>query len=160
MEKNFYPFNYNGAIIRENKAILKHNMFGHYCGYVAIKKSLIPKKWWGNYNADALQYLNIHGGLTYGRLEGNWCIFGFDTMHAGDEENFKLRNENYIWKMVDQMEQQIMDYAKNYKKWKAFKTKKDRIKLIERIIKKGAIKEEMGFSAMIGCLAGGQEFEN
>ena len=61
---DFYPFNYDGfKDIRGNKVVVRHD-FGHYCGYVALEESKIPKKWHGNYNADALQYLNIHGGIT------------------------------------------------------------------------------------------------
>jgi hypothetical protein len=68
---NFYPFNHEGVeVIKDNKAILRcHN--SHFCGYVAFPFAQIPKKWWGNYNADALQYLSIHGGLTYAAIEND-----------------------------------------------------------------------------------------
>ncbi len=34
-------------------------------GYVVLKKTDIPKDWWGNLSAPGLQKLMIHGGLTY-----------------------------------------------------------------------------------------------
>ena len=34
-----------------------------------IKGIYQKKAWWGDYSADALQYLNIHGGITYRRKE-------------------------------------------------------------------------------------------
>lgn len=73
---NFYPFNLppekyelikykNRAISRAREGELRH-----FCGYVVFRKKDIPKDWWGNYDAPGLQYLNVHGGLTYCEIEG------------------------------------------------------------------------------------------
>ena len=64
-----------------------------------------------------------------------------------------------MFKLVDQMEQQITDYAKQYKKWKSLKTKKGRVNLIQRIVNKGEIKSKLGFGAMIGIMGGATEFD-
>jgi hypothetical protein len=61
----FYPFNNKDVVLVEgNKAVLDCRGM-HLCGYVALPTSSIPSEWHGNYDADALQYLNIHGGLTF-----------------------------------------------------------------------------------------------
>lgn len=61
---NFYPFNHkNVVLVNNNKAVLKTSY--HLCGYVALPISVVPPEWQGDYNADALQYLNIHGGITF-----------------------------------------------------------------------------------------------
>jgi hypothetical protein len=65
-----YPFRHAGVVlVRENKAVLRTSL-GHLCGYCAFRPHEIPVEWHGNYDADALQYLNIHGGLTYCDVEG------------------------------------------------------------------------------------------
>lgn len=153
----FYPFIYKGLVLEDkNRAVIKTDM-GHYCGYVVINKTKIPKKWNGDYDADALQYLNIHGGITYCEIEKNYVVFGLDCMHLDDDTNPKMKDPKYVMKLTEQMEQQILDYAKNYKKWKKY-GKKRRIALIESIRKKGKIKSELGFGAMIGVISGGKEF--
>jgi len=72
---NFYPFNHEHCeLVKDNKAVLQV-IYGsgnsHLCGYVALKKEQVPKEWWRNYDADALQYLNIHGGITYCQVLNN-----------------------------------------------------------------------------------------
>ena len=72
MKYNFYPFttkgDYKVALLKENKVVIErgsHFMSAPYNGYVAFPCNDIPKDWWGDYNAGALQYLDIHGGITF-----------------------------------------------------------------------------------------------
>lgn len=75
---DFYPFNFkDGEIIRyKNRAITKRapsknpfydSYFRFWCGYTCLKKTDVPKDWWGNYKAPGLQLLKISGGITYCR---------------------------------------------------------------------------------------------
>lgn len=72
MKYNFYPF-VNGKdheliLVNDNKAVIRMKTTyarAPYNGYVTFPTKDIPKDWWGDYNAGALQYLNIHGGITY-----------------------------------------------------------------------------------------------
>src|SRR5688572_13063729 len=70
---DFYPFDYHGATIEEGDwplAVIRLTS-GHLCGYVAIPRDECPAEWHGDYNADALQYLVIHGGLNFCDVGGN-----------------------------------------------------------------------------------------
>ena len=107
---------------------------------------------------NGLQYLNIHGGLTFCKVFGNYTVFGFDCAHAGDENNPKLRDANYVMKLVEQMEQQILEYKKHYPKWLKYGRKR-RLKLMDDINALAETKCEFGFGAMIGLLGGATEFD-
>lgn len=78
MKYNFYPFidgeDYELVLVKDNKAVIKMKtsyMRAPYNGYVVFPTKDIPKDWWGNYNAGALQYLDIHGGITYCEVYNN-----------------------------------------------------------------------------------------
>ena len=65
--KNFYPFNYGKGgvkLIEDNRCVIGIDM-GHLCGYVAFKPKDVPEEWHGQSDASGLQYLKIHGGITY-----------------------------------------------------------------------------------------------
>lgn len=69
-EFDFYPFNHAGLVLADgNKAVLSVRG-GHLCGYVALPADSVPAEWHGNYDADALQFLDIHGGLTFCDVSG------------------------------------------------------------------------------------------
>jgi len=107
-EYDFYPFKKRSETDEfelvwavKNKAIVRHSnchfntdcfftKMAPYNGYVAIHNSEIPIKWQGNYSADGLQDLNIHGGITYSKNEGIYTVFGFDCAHPYDEKNANL----------------------------------------------------------------------
>jgi hypothetical protein len=79
MKYNFYPFSNNGkdyelVLVKENKAVIKMITTyrrAPYNGYVTFPTKDIPEDWWGNNNAGALQYLDIHGGITYCEVYNN-----------------------------------------------------------------------------------------
>ena len=101
---NFYPFNHKDiCLIDNNKAVLRTET-GHLCGYVAIPSDQAPDSWHGNYGADALQYLSIHGGLTY-------C-----EVHGGDDdartEASKLASAEFV-RADDETSDDMMDRMKN-----------------------------------------------
>ena len=79
MKYNFYPFNEKGkdyelVLVKENKAVIEmkttYSRTPHN-GYVAFSTKDIPQDWWGNYHAGALQYLDIHGGITFCEVYNN-----------------------------------------------------------------------------------------
>lgn len=166
---NFYPFNRKGEydliLVKDNKAVIrvqasfspfKAPIRAPFNGYVVFHKKDIPKAWWGNYSADALQYLNIHGGITYCKKEGNYIVFGFDCANVYDEKNTKLFDENYVMKLTEQMEEQIMEYKKVIWKWRGYGIKR-RCRLLDGITAKGKIKEESSFGKNIDMLSGCQD---
>lgn len=71
----FYPYDYKGlieanaecAVIRGDRAVPGYS--GH-CGYCVFQRDEIPVEWHGNYSADGLGLLSVHGGITYCEVEG------------------------------------------------------------------------------------------
>lgn len=54
---------------------------GLYNGYVAIPEG---HPYHGVGYDELNEKINIHGGLTYAEMEGDYWVIGFDTMHFGD----------------------------------------------------------------------------
>jgi len=78
LKYNFYPFidgkDYELVLVNDNKAVIKMKTTYYrapYNGYVVFPTKDIPQDWWGDYNAGALQYLDIHGGITYCEVYNN-----------------------------------------------------------------------------------------
>ena len=68
--------------------IVRHDHFGHLCGYVGIPKN---HPLWGKHYSDDEVGIQVHGGLTFAdsaNPDGDWggglWWFGFDCSHAGD----------------------------------------------------------------------------
>jgi len=151
---NFYPFDYKGdKLIKNDCAVIRHSSLGHLCGYCVIEKSNIPKEWWGNYNADGLQYLNVHGGITYCRKEGDYVVFGFDCAHSGDENIPELKNMEHVLALAQDMKRQILDYASIIDEWRTADDKK-KAEMLDAIREKAKYKHEFGFGALIGIMFG------
>jgi hypothetical protein len=153
----FYPFDNERLVLTDDNLAVLLSSSGHYCGYVAIRNKDIPKEWCGNYDSDALQYLSIHGGITYCESKGDYTVFGFDCAHAGDEENEKLRDKNHIMDLAKQMRQQLERYSKCIDEWREA-GREARIDIIQRIRESAKYPVDVGFAASLSMLAGAPEF--
>jgi len=150
---NFYPFNDEDVVkVKGNKAIIRMikppitflfsdvllnqmdlaNKPTHLSGYVALPKVKVPREWWGNYKADGLQSLNVHGGITYCRVISDYVVFGFDCTHKGDDKRPELDNPDYVMELVEDMERQLLAYAEVVEDWRKADVK-ERTKIIEQI---------------------------
>lgn len=90
-------------------------------------------------------------------LFGDLVVFGFDCAHAGDEDNPKLRDHLIVMLLTEQMERQLLEFAKVYPKWlKA--SREDRVIMMDKVRTGEKFKEELGFGAMLDILSGGKEF--
>lgn len=153
MNFTFYPFNYKGfKKVENNKCVIRTHL-GHLCGYVAFNVSDIPKDWAGNYNAPGLQHLNVHGGLTFASVKGDYAVFGFDCAHAGDDERPELSDVDYVMSLAQQMEDQLNLFKTEYARYKRV-TDKTKAKIIDAIREKAPIKCEFGFRSIIKMLSG------
>ncbi len=152
---DFYPFT-QAVLINGNKAVVKQTV-GHFCGYVALPKDKVPPEWHGNYDADALQYLNIHGGITYCEVNDDYIIFGFDCAHAGDETDPNMQSVDCVMKLVEDMEKQLVMYAEVIDEFRS--ADKDRaIEIIESIRQVSKTNNKPGFGMMIDMLNGATKF--
>jgi len=144
----FYPFNEETVrarnttkrVVKDNKALVQYpnrcargtstltyyaagsivtKKTYYYCGYVAIPNEKLPIEWKNeDLYADDLHRLNIYGGLNYCDYQEEYTVFGFDCNHYGDDERKELQDEKFVFRLVDQMEYCILEYAKQYDKWK------------------------------------------
>jgi len=148
---DFYPFNHSNCVWQQgNKAIIQHDRYSHYCGYVVFDRKDVPETWFNDdYDLDSMDLLAIHGGLTYKEVKGDYVVFGFDCMHAGDEDNPLLQDLDYVIKLVDQMESQLKLHIKNLSKYKKLKTKEQQAAYLDNIKSKASLK--VGFN-LIGTL--------
>jgi hypothetical protein len=154
--RDFYPFSFVGAIIDGDCCVITHS-FGHMCGYCALKNNDIPDEWVGNYNAPGLQYLAVHGGLTYGKCKEDETILGFDCAHAGDDKNPLLSDPNHVMKLTKQMESQLKQFAGMYDWWLSCGGSK-RADVLDWLRGSADHEWERGMGEMIDMLSGGPEW--
>lgn len=203
---DFYPYNHSALILRDGDLAVLSNSLGRLCGYCAFTPDEIPMEWHGDYDVDALQYLSIHGGLTYCEVHGNndkdrhaaakaaqeavarpaetadldarmdgfrarWdagkaacrsvpythIVFGFDCAHYRDEENPALSDPQHVLGLARQMRTQIAAYAKVINQWRAA-DRETRMAMVDEIRNAAATGTELGFTALIGALAGAKAF--
>lgn len=162
--RNYYPWvsNSRSTVLLSDEAeglvVLRVNGYtNHLCGYVDLPKSVAPKEWHGNYNSDALQYLAIHGGLTYAETHKDRAIFGFDCAHSGDDERPELSDAQFVMRLTVQAKQQLLDYAAVIDEWRAAPREK-RAEMMQAIVDRADEHGQPGFGAMIGFLSGMPEF--
>lgn len=128
----------------------------YLCGYCAIPKAEVPKEWHGDYDADGLGFLNVHGGITYCQMNGADVVFGFDCGHLHDEEDSRLRDPAYVLGLAVKMAAQIRGHAAHIQEWRAANRSKRAEMLDELVASSGAV-ESLGFGAMIALLGGAKE---
>jgi hypothetical protein len=153
---DFYPYNSTDLCVATSDGLavtmckLSETNY-HLCGYCAIPQIMIPKEWHGNFNADALQYLKIHGGITWCHTHRGYVIFGFDCSHAYDDERLELKDPQYVLNLARDMRKMIIDYASKIDEWRNSDEKK-RCEILDEINQ--ISNEEVGFGALIGILCG------
>ena len=123
----------------------------HLCGYCRIPATDLPKEWHGDYDADALQYLRIHGGITFCDVSGADVIFGFDCAHAGDEDRDDLRVPAVVLTLAETMRVLICRYSSKITEWRNGDTQ-TRCCILDEI--NTGITESVGFGAMLDMLGG------
>lgn len=154
---NELPFSKAGPEdIKGSCCIIRRNNLEapYYCGYCAIQKDQIPESWHGDYNADGLQYLRIHGGITYTEVRGDYVVFGFDCAHLHDDENPLLQDPEHVMKLAQDMESLLLVYAGKLKENPPI-NEEDRLAIIDEVNKTSQFENDFGFGAMIELLCGG-----
>jgi len=86
-------------------------------------------------------------------LDYNFVAYGFDCGHAGDENNEALQDPEYVFKLTEQMELQILSLASV---WEQFKAGGDETKeiLINNIIKEAFIETNPGLIGLLKRMSG------
>lgn len=94
--------------------IVRHDHFGHLCGYVGIPKN--HPLWGKHYSDDETMYIHTHGGLTHSGEDQDdkdtWW-FGFDCSHGGD------LSPNMLIHMLDRKLPNLRNFRRDevYRTW-------------------------------------------
>jgi hypothetical protein len=152
-----YPYRHKDTVARRGDLIVVRNEnLGHLCGYCAFRDEELPVALRGNYDAPGLQFLAIHGGPTYAESSDGYSVFGFDCMHAGDDEKPELRDPGHVLKLAEQMREQIAAFAARHEEWQAA-DREGRCAILDEIRAEATIPTEFGLGGMIGILCGAPE---
>ncbi|HMN10984.1 MAG TPA: hypothetical protein PKD55_01515 [Bellilinea sp.] len=85
----------------DNKVLyLVQTGMGHWCGYVRFETRPVAETGYGGF----MTYVPVHGGITYaGQGEDGTMVYGFDCAHAGDEEDPKTWDMNWLRAETERM---------------------------------------------------------
>lgn len=149
---NFYPFNTEMAVLTEGQLCVARMDLGHLCGYVAISSRVVPLAW-EDYHQPGIQFLAIHGGVTYTKVEEDYIVFGFDCNHAGDNANELLRDPAHVMQLTVQMRDQLLRLASIYPEFLS-SSREEKAKLIDEICSHATIPTSYGLGGMLELLCG------
>ena len=156
-------------------SIVQHPSMGHYCGYARFpKKPVIESGYDG-----ILTYIPVHGGITYAKPSRSdvasitvgtkslaiskfdcEIVYGFDCMHAGDDENPKCHDIAWLKAECEKMASYIMIAANHEEKYLLAKTNEEKAKVLDEfhaeVMEKIGVEFDLkdNFGAMINIIGG------
>jgi hypothetical protein len=125
-------------------------------GYVAFPKRHAPRL--PMTTGDLVQYIPVHGGVTYACKDCIAAVWGFDTMHGGSE---KVERTDRDWARYQcHILHHGLEIAEEM--WPEFRRERDlqkRAAMAQALFDidpaaSGGLKERLGFEALIGLLCG------
>jgi hypothetical protein len=123
------------------------DMYPHYNGYCTFKHR--PLKQPGYHGI--VEWVPVHGGITYAEKTRWGYTYGFDTAHAGDEGRTELRDPAWLTAECEKMAQGILAAAK-YEK--LYQRNPKRAALALHAALGNPDDYELGFGAMISVMCG------
>ena len=96
------------VLVEDNKCVVEVDprvIPSWLCGYVAVPRSKVPLKWIEDYYDIPV---DVHGGVTYLVVFGEYVVIGFDCAHAGDEGRPDLHVPQHVMTMVRDLEDQLI----------------------------------------------------
>ena len=102
---------------------------GHLNGYCEFPKKPVRE----NDYSGILSYVPVHGGITYANAEeGGKMVYGFDTVHAGDDEGHpEFKDPDWILEEAKRMAIAIQTCAKYEYRYLRCITNKGKAKVID-----------------------------
>lgn len=78
-------------------------------GYIAITRHRVPQKH-RSYSSPKWENCGAHGGLTFAHEdeENDIIIYGFDTMHFGDDKRPEFKDPEHILAMAKALRKKMM----------------------------------------------------
>jgi len=84
--------------------------------------------------------------------DDGYVVFGFDCGHFNDDTNPDLKDPNHVMMLVEQMEEQLVEFAKVYYEYLG-SSQAERTQIIEKVIAEAPLRTEMGIGRMLEILA-------
>lgn len=142
-------------VLTQFPEITKHMDPDALNGYVAYPKRHAPRLPQGTGNI--VQYIPVHGGVTYACKDSFMAVWGFDTMHAGSEEHPRSDRDwirAHCWLLYRglMLAEQL---------WPEFRraSQERRAELVEQLlalVEERALPDKLGFQALMGLVLGGR----
>ena len=119
-------------------------------GYVLFPQRITVE---GGYDG-MLQYVPVHGGITYAQQKGEGMVYGFDTLHADSEEKPRT-DKAWIKKQITKMIKGILKASEVEKKYLLAKTEKEKAECAQEVLDTDTEKEnQYNFNIGINLLTG------
>jgi len=100
-------------------AVVLHER-GHYCGYVRFARRPVIEVGYSG----ILDYVPVHGGITYAKQQGRQMVYGFDCCHCDDLFKPPLRDIEWLFSECERMGNAIKIAAKFERRYLLAKTNK------------------------------------
>ena len=76
---------------------------GHYCGYCTFPHRPVREHGYNGF----MEYVPVHGHITYAAVEQTGTTYGFDCAHAGDDEDPNCQDEQWVKVECERMAEAI-----------------------------------------------------
>lgn len=119
-----------------------------YNGYILFKKRPVREKGYKG----ILDYVPVHGGITYADEDNNGIVYGFDTAHAG-QEGLPVRDMKWTRKQIRVMYAGILRAKKVEAKYLKALTNKGKTPHIVYVFGRKRSLKDLGFGAMINLMS-------
>jgi hypothetical protein len=143
--------NYMADLTSDNPELITQ-----FNGYCRFKTKPVMES---GYNG-ILSYVPVHGGITYAHHKHGVSVYGFDTAHAGDDENPMVRNAEWVEFQSRLMAVSIRIAARFEEEYNRYRCNYARADVIERFHKEIYKQTSQrfvitnNFGAMINVLSG------
>jgi hypothetical protein len=100
-------------------------------------------------NVDFNKYAELKKELLFNlsKTPDGYVVFGFDCGHYNDDKNPDLKDPNHVMMLVEQMEDQLTEFAKVYNQYLECNTE-EQAQLMEKVTADASLRTEMGIGRL------------
>ena len=99
----------------------------HYCGYCRFAERPVKEQGYNGF----LEYVPVHGGITYAGEDEDGMVYGFDCAHAGDEREPRCWNMAWLKAECEKMAAGILAVVPFEPRYLLAASNEDRAKIID-----------------------------
>jgi len=126
--------------------IVPASFHGGYNGYVVFPKRPVKER----EHEGIINYVPVHGGITYAEKDKLGMVYGFDTCHYNSDD-FPKNDMKWIKKQCEIMIKGILAASKVEKEYRKSKSNEEKAKHIQKVADVNPT-NDLGFGAMINLL--------